>query len=88
MRSTGFAMALGGLALVLLGAGVAGAQSNDLRPLLDRLDRLERDMNLLQRQVYRGTGPGGAPVAVSRPIAKARSTTKYASASSRTRCAG
>ncbi len=33
--------------------------------MLDRLDRLERDINLLQRQVYRGTGPGGAPVAVS-----------------------
>ena len=45
---------------------LAHAQTgNDLRPLLDRLDRLERDMNLLQRQVYRGTGPGGAPVPMS-----------------------
>jgi len=29
-------------------------QSDEYRPLLDRLDRLERDLNLLQRQVYRG----------------------------------
>src|ERR1700730_3226107 len=64
MRRTAFAAVFSGL-LCLLGTGVA-AQSNDLRPLLDRLDRLERDMNLLQRQVYRGTGPGG-PVAQSPP---------------------
>ena len=33
------------------------AQSDDqLRPLMDRLDRLERDVNLLQRQIYRGGG--------------------------------
>jgi tol-pal system protein YbgF len=30
------------------------AQGDEVRPLLDRLDRLERDLNLLQRQVYRG----------------------------------
>jgi tol-pal system protein YbgF len=42
----------------------AGAQDRDVRPLLDRLDRIERDMNMLQRQVYRG-GTGGAPVPVS-----------------------
>jgi tol-pal system protein YbgF len=56
------------LALVLcVLAGGAVAQSNsDVRPLLDRLDRLERDMNLLQRQIYRSnTGPGGTPVAVT-----------------------
>jgi len=45
-------------ALLWLGA-VAGAapvfaQGDEVRPLLDRLDRLERDLNLLQRQVYRG----------------------------------
>ena len=48
------------LALVLLWAGSipaslpAFAQGDEYRPLLDRLDRLERDLNLLQRQVYRG----------------------------------
>jgi tol-pal system protein YbgF len=62
MRRTAFAAVFSGL-LSLMGGGVA-AQSTDLRPLLDRLDRLERDMNLLQRQVYRGTSPGG-PVAPS-----------------------
>ncbi len=66
MRPTAFAVAFCVFA-ACLAAGGARAQSNDLRPLLDRLDRLERDMNLLQRQVYRGTGPGGAPVAVSPP---------------------
>lgn len=48
------------VALALLWAGSiaasapAFAQSDEMRPLLDRLDRLERDLNLLQRQVYRG----------------------------------
>jgi len=57
------------LALALFLCALAGgaiAQSSDVRPLLDRLDRLERDMNLLQRQIYRSnTGPGGSPVAVT-----------------------
>jgi len=35
--------------------------SQDLRPLLDRLDRLERDMNMLQRQVYAGASSDGTP---------------------------
>lgn len=60
--------AVSGALLCLFGGG-AGAQSNDLRPLLDRLDRLERDTNLLQRQVYRGGGAAGAPVAPSPPDA-------------------
>jgi tol-pal system protein YbgF len=66
MRSTVLAALLSGLGL-LATAGSVHAQSSDLRPLLDRLDRIERDMNLLQRQVYRGTGPGGAPVVVNPP---------------------
>jgi tol-pal system protein YbgF len=49
-------------ALQLLTVGTAGAQDRDLRPLLDRLDRMERDMNQLQRQVYRGGSTSGAPV--------------------------
>jgi tol-pal system protein YbgF len=63
MRRTALAIALYGIALGAVGSP-ALAQS-DTRPLLDRLDRIERDMNMLQRQVYRGTGPSGAPVAVS-----------------------
>src|SRR5579864_1147836 len=50
------------VALAVFGAlavAPAGAQSDDeLRPVMDRLDRLERDVNLLQRQVYRGGGTG------------------------------
>lgn len=64
MRPTAFAVLLCGFCLSLA-AGAHAQTGNDLRPLLDRLDRLERDMNLLQRQVYRGTGPGGAPVPMS-----------------------
>lgn len=62
MRRTAFAVACCGL-LCLLADGAPAQQSNDLRPLLDRLDRLERDMNLLQRQVYRSASPGAAPTA-------------------------
>lgn len=45
------------LAALLLAPAVACSQSID-----DRLDRLERDLNMLQRQVYRGapTAPGPA----------------------------
>src|SRR5258708_15723325 len=46
--------------------GSAQAQDNrDLRPLLDRLDRMERDMNQLQRQVYRGGSTSGSPAPAS-----------------------
>ena len=54
---------LAGGALVFV-ADAALAQNGDLRPILDRLDRMERDMNQLQRQVYRGGSTGGAPVPV------------------------
>jgi tol-pal system protein YbgF len=55
------------LSAVLVGTlhaaiGPALAQDRDLQPLADRLNRLERDMNQLQRQVYRGSSPSGAPV--------------------------
>jgi TolA-binding protein len=40
--------------------------NRDIRPMLDRIDRLERDINLLQRQVYRG-GAGSAPVPIAQP---------------------
>jgi tol-pal system protein YbgF len=49
-------------ALQLLSVGTVRAQDRDLRPLLDRLERMERDMNQLQRQVYRGGSTSGAPV--------------------------
>ncbi len=53
------------LAVVLgpVAAVPAAAQERDLRPLLDRLDRMQRELNTLQRQVYRGQRPppGAAP---------------------------
>jgi len=68
MRFTAIAVILSGM--LCLFAGGAQAQGNDIRPLLDRLDRLERDMNLLQRQVYRGGGGGGsAPSPADTPSA-------------------
>ena len=59
------------LAALLAGLALAPAlaQQSDVQPLLDRIDRLERDVNLLQRQVYRGTTPGGAPMPVNPPDA-------------------
>ena len=44
------------VALCLLPAAASYGQSID-----DRLDRLERDLNMLQRQVYRGAPTAGAP---------------------------
>ena len=57
-----------GFTLLALAAGpfAHAQQQQDIRPLLDRLDRLERDINLLQRQVYRG-GTGTAPVPAAPP---------------------
>lgn len=43
----------------------AAAQRTELRPLLDRLDRMERELNLLQRQVYQGRVTGGEPAATA-----------------------
>jgi tol-pal system protein YbgF len=43
---------------------IAQDQDNDLQPLLDRVGRLERDMNVLERQVYRNGG-GNGPVALA-----------------------
>jgi tol-pal system protein YbgF len=67
MRRLALCAGLTLLALTTL-APVARAQQDnrDIRPLLDRIDRLERDINLLQRQVYRG-GTGNAPVPAAQP---------------------
>jgi tol-pal system protein YbgF len=48
------------LPLLVLGIPDAPALAQD-RATIERLDRIERDMNMLQRQVYRGSS-GGAPV--------------------------
>jgi len=53
--------------LILAAAGPGRAQDQTVKPLLDRLDRIERDVNLLQRQVYRGTTAGGTPAPVNPP---------------------
>ncbi len=48
----------------------AAAQRTEVRPLLDRLDRVERELNLLQRQIYRGRVapmPAPAPAGASAP---------------------
>jgi tol-pal system protein YbgF len=57
------------LALFLLAASAAPAlaQQTDIKPLLDRIDQLERDVNLLQRQVYRGGAQGGTPMPANPP---------------------
>jgi tol-pal system protein YbgF len=53
------------LAALLLLPAVSHSQSID-----DRLDRLERDLNMLQRQVYRGAPTAGGP-AIGDPAAAA-----------------
>ncbi len=45
----------------------AHAQSQDLRPLIDRMDRLQRDMDVMQRNLARGGTSGGAVQPVSPP---------------------
>src|SRR5260221_9889417 len=64
MRGLVFGAALIG-ALQLLSVGTVVAQDRCLGTLLDRLDRMERDMNQLQRQVYGGGSTSGAPVPVA-----------------------
>jgi tol-pal system protein YbgF len=44
------------LLLLAIASPIQSAQSQD-RTVQDRLDRLERDLSMLQRQVYRGAGP-------------------------------
>ncbi len=67
MRRLALCAGLTLLALASVTPIVRAQQDNrDIRPLLDRLDRLERDINLLQRQVYRG-GTGSAPVPMAPP---------------------
>jgi tol-pal system protein YbgF len=58
------------LAAMLLANAPMPAAAQDARVLIERLDRLERDMNLMQRQVYRGGGGAGtaAPVDPSREL--------------------
>jgi len=59
------------LASTLLAAGLPGspARADDLRPVLDRIDRLERDLNQVQRQVYRGqTGTAPTPGGGDAPL--------------------
>src|SRR5215472_13024488 len=66
MRRLALCVGLTLLALTAAPPLARAQQQQDVRPLLDRLDRLERDINLLQRQVYRG-GTGSAPVPATPP---------------------
>lgn len=62
-----FAFAATLLAAFALPAPIALAQQPDLRTLMDRMDRLQRDMDVMQRNLARGTA--GAPAAApSAPI--------------------
>ena len=55
----------------MLGAAPVGAQSSDVQPLVNTINRLERQLQALERRVYRGgTPPAGsatAPVADGPP---------------------
>jgi len=59
-------------AALLLSAGLSGgaaAQSSDVYELINRVDRLQRELSTLQRQVYRGDAPppAAAPPTAGRP---------------------
>lgn len=56
-------LALLGLAGAFLCLEAAHAQSVDTSHLIDRLERMERELITLQRQVYRGGAPTAAPMA-------------------------
>ncbi len=49
------------LVAVILGPVPAAAQETDLRSLLNRLERMQRELNTLQRHVYQGRRPPSAP---------------------------
>jgi tol-pal system protein YbgF len=51
----------------MLGATPVGAQSSDVQPLVNTINRLERQLQALERRVYRGATPpaGSATVAVA-----------------------
>ncbi|MBF0373990.1 MAG: hypothetical protein HQL39_11300, partial [Alphaproteobacteria bacterium] len=55
MRSP-FHAAMAAFVLVVMMAGPVRAQ--DMRSLMDQIQRMERDLSTLQRQVYRGGGGG------------------------------
>lgn len=61
MRLARYYLVILGLSLAWLSSGAAVAEDRDLRPMLDRLDRLERDLNQVQRQIYRRDGTGATP---------------------------
>lgn len=64
-RNRHFRAYLGATAVVLgllafgLGSGLASAQNTGAQVLLDRIDRLQRELNTLQGFVYRGRRPAG-----------------------------
>lgn len=62
VRRKAMAAAIG--ALMIFSAAPAAAQS-DTRALYDRIERMERDLATMQRQVYRGPASGGSTVITS-----------------------
>lgn len=78
MKSTWIALCCGTVCASLALASPALAQS-DLRALLDRVDRLERDLGTVQREVYRG---GSDNMVVTSPLARDSVAPESASQSS------
>ena len=54
----------------------AGAQNTGMQELLNRVERLQREISTLQRQVYKGEAPPAAapaPLAAGQPVSDPRS---------------
>ncbi len=66
------------LALVIVGAFEAQAQDSDIGRLLDRIDRLERDIRTLNLQIARGATPP-VPTGAARAAGAAAPTTQTGS---------
>ncbi len=54
---------------ICLAVAPAAAQSGDVRQLMSRLDRIERDLVIIQRQLYRGDAPTAPGAAAAQPAA-------------------
>jgi tol-pal system protein YbgF len=74
-RRWGAAAMLAGVAVALTPA-VANSQSQDVRSLVDQIERLRRDVDVLQRQLARGGAPSG-PVSAAAPSSAGGVTTSF-----------
>jgi len=67
--SLGFLSLAAAALAVFVAATPVAAQSGDVRQLMNRLDKIERDLVIIQRQIYRGEAPPAPGAAPAQPAA-------------------